>query len=66
MSNHTKYLTIALVVAIGVANGFYSFNPSLVELKEKREGTYISKTLEPQRPAGQQQQSRSSKDEKPE
>ncbi|KAK3997094.1 hypothetical protein QBC44DRAFT_316260 [Cladorrhinum sp. PSN332] len=54
MSRGGKAITIGLVVALGIANGYYSFAPALRDEKDKRAGTYLSKTLEPQTPVGQQ------------
>ncbi|KAK0741673.1 hypothetical protein B0T21DRAFT_359906 [Apiosordaria backusii] len=48
MGAQGKFFTIAAVVALGIANGYYTFNPSLKEAKEKADGTYLSKTLENQ------------------
>ncbi|KAL2179980.1 uncharacterized protein P884DRAFT_256306 [Thermothelomyces heterothallicus CBS 202.75] len=62
MSNQSKFLTIGLILAFGIGNAYYTFNPSLKELKEQREGTSISKTLEPQtRPAPQPKQDQEKK-----
>ncbi|KAK4455622.1 hypothetical protein QBC34DRAFT_432930 [Podospora aff. communis PSN243] len=43
-----KYLAIALVVGIGIFNGYYTFNQAFWEEKQKREGTYFSSTLQTQ------------------
>ncbi|KAK0651383.1 hypothetical protein B0T16DRAFT_403783 [Cercophora newfieldiana] len=42
-----KYLAIGLVVAVGVFNGYYTFNQAFVDEKQKRDGTYMSSTLQP-------------------
>ncbi|SPQ27435.1 f7cc0302-5bbe-4dff-b4d8-260c837b8b63 [Thermothielavioides terrestris] len=39
MSNQSKFITIGLVLAFGIGNAFYAFDPSFKELKEQREGT---------------------------
>ncbi|KAK4165065.1 hypothetical protein QBC43DRAFT_316644, partial [Cladorrhinum sp. PSN259] len=54
MNRGGKAMTIGLVAALGIANGYYSFAPSLKDERDRREGTYLSKTLEPQTPRGQQ------------
>ncbi|KAK3946280.1 hypothetical protein QBC46DRAFT_369395 [Diplogelasinospora grovesii] len=36
-----KYLTIGVVVGLGILNGFYTFNPSLQEAQQRREGSHI-------------------------
>ncbi|KAK4221839.1 hypothetical protein QBC38DRAFT_461043 [Podospora fimiseda] len=41
MSRGGKAITIGLVVALGIANGFYSFAPALKDERDKREGTYL-------------------------
>ncbi|KAH6622946.1 hypothetical protein F5144DRAFT_581981 [Chaetomium tenue] len=57
MSNQSKVITIGILIAFGIGNAYYTFNPSLKELKEKKEGMSIRKTLEPQgRPAPQPEQ----------
>ncbi|KAK0626193.1 hypothetical protein B0T14DRAFT_562127 [Immersiella caudata] len=43
-----KYLAIALVVGIGIFNGYYTFNQAFLEEKQKRDGTYFSSTVQPQ------------------
>ncbi|KAK4115641.1 hypothetical protein N656DRAFT_775576, partial [Canariomyces notabilis] len=63
MSAQSKLLTIGLVLAFGIGNAYYAFNPSLKELKEQKEGASSSKPLSsqqpfrPQPPPGQQQES---------
>ncbi|KAK4100976.1 hypothetical protein N658DRAFT_524177 [Parathielavia hyrcaniae] len=54
MSSQSKIVTIGLILALGIGNAYYTFNPSFKELKEEREGSTIRKTLEPQTPAAPQ------------
>ncbi|KAL2133587.1 hypothetical protein VTI74DRAFT_2062 [Chaetomium olivicolor] len=62
MSNQSKFITIGLILAFGIGNAYYTFNPSLKELKDQREG--IAKTLEPQNSQSQAQKSDSGQQEK--
>ncbi|KAK3293313.1 uncharacterized protein B0H64DRAFT_403982 [Chaetomium fimeti] len=48
MSNQSKIITVGILIAFGIGNAYYTFNPSLKELKEQKEGSSIRKTLEPQ------------------
>ncbi|KAK3304458.1 uncharacterized protein B0T15DRAFT_536539 [Chaetomium strumarium] len=49
MSTQSKAITIGLVLAFGIGNAYYSFNPSLRELKEQRDGPTTSKAPGTQR-----------------
>ncbi|KAL2018627.1 hypothetical protein VTK56DRAFT_530 [Thermocarpiscus australiensis] len=51
MSSQSKFLTIGLILAFGIGNAYYAFNPSLKELKERREAASSrdSKSPESQR-----------------
>ncbi|KAK4133035.1 hypothetical protein BT67DRAFT_443398 [Trichocladium antarcticum] len=42
--SQSKYLAIGLIVIFGVGNAYYSFNPSLQEMKERREAAAACKT----------------------
>ncbi|KAK0705148.1 hypothetical protein B0H67DRAFT_372727 [Lasiosphaeris hirsuta] len=48
MSNN-KYFILAAVIGLGVANGYYTFNDSLKEEKQRRDGTTLSQSLQPQK-----------------
>ncbi|KAK4120777.1 hypothetical protein N657DRAFT_648570 [Parathielavia appendiculata] len=61
MSSQSKVITIGLILALGIGNAYYTFNPSLKELKERREGSTIGKTLEPQTPAAPQPEAQQDK-----
>ncbi|KAK4239259.1 hypothetical protein C8A03DRAFT_14342 [Achaetomium macrosporum] len=54
MSNQSKFITIGLVLALGIGNAYYSFNPSLRELKEQRDGPSARKAPGTQRPSAPQ------------